>query len=228
MEEEFENLREGIRNLSEAKLLNWNQDQGLLRVYKETLRSYAMAKGGKAKLAECRAWLTEVGFRSSGKSLSFYLTSKDLEKAGIECVEGKLSFSSNVATNAVRTAFPEEIIGKPSTLLEEYKKFIQALKYLPEIPSNLQIEAAGLSLMDIMEGIIPGQDFSLPELHKKFEWTPDWSGLKPAKHEKVKKLILEVEGLNKPQKNLLKRADALRRIGEIKSSAEQEVVAANE
>jgi len=87
-------LSDALRVLADRGIpLTWDGERELLMVYKDALKEWSKSNGGGRKLGECQTWLHEVGFRSSHKSLSFYLTSKDLEKAGVECVEGNLSFA---------------------------------------------------------------------------------------------------------------------------------------
>jgi hypothetical protein len=87
-------LPDALRVLTDRGIpLTWDGERELLMVYKDALKQSSKSNGGGRKLREYQAWLHEVGFRSSNVSLSFYLTSKDLEKAGVKCVDGNLSFA---------------------------------------------------------------------------------------------------------------------------------------
>ena len=122
-----------------------------------------------------------------------------------------------------RTATADEILGSPITLKEELELFLKALEELPVPPSNLVIDDAEALDPDDPFGFLSGKS-SWYENHKALEWEPQWGGLKPSRYPEVHKRILEVERLNKPEKNLRKRADSLKKISSIRDEVSKELM----
>ena len=126
-----------------------------------------------------------------------------------------LPFPKKKSDSVQQAATADDILGSPISLKGELELFIKALEEIPEPPSDLVIDDADALDPDDPFGFLSGKS-SWYEIHKALDWEPQWGGLKPARYPEVHKRILEVEGLNKPEKNLRKRADSLRGIALIK------------
>ena len=134
----------------------------------------------------------------------------------------RFPFAKRESDREVSSASVDEILGSPITLKEELELFLNALEGLPEPPSNLVIDEA-----EVFDPENPLRCFGKRgwyEIHKALEWEPKWGNLKNARYPEVHKRILEVERLNKPEKNLRKRADALREIASIKEKVKNDLM----
>ena len=116
-----------------------------------------------------------------------------------------------------------QFFGTARTYREELELFVNALEELPEPPSNLLIDDADTLDPQDPFGFSSGKP-GWYEIHKALEWEPKWGDLKPATYKEVRKRILEVERLNKPERNLRKRADSIRAIALIKDEVMKEVM----
>ncbi len=124
-----------------------------------------------------------------------------------------------------KAATPDDIVGITLSLKQELRLFLQVMETLPEVPSALVIdEAPDLFevLEDMMNDTLNGKA-TVFDLCAQFKWTPNWGDLSPARHEKVKMQILEIDQLNKPEKNLSKRAQSLRQMVSIKNQVKKEI-----
>ena len=134
-----------------------------------------------------------------------------------------LPFPKKKSDPVHQAATADDILGSPISLKGELELFMKALEGIPVPPSDLVIDDAEALDPDDPFGFLSGKS-SWYEIHKALEWEPQWGGLKPARYPEVHKRILEVEGLNKPEKDLRKRADSLRAIGSIREELMQELM----
>ena len=142
----------------------------------------------------------------------------------VSCGARTLPFPKKKSDSVHQAATADEILGSPISFKGELELFIKALEEIPLPPSDLVIDDADALDPNDPFGFLSGKS-SWYEIHKALEWEPQWDGLKPARYPEVQKRILEVEGLNKPEKNLRKRADSLKAIASIRDEVMQEVMA---
>ena len=134
-----------------------------------------------------------------------------------------LPFPKKKSDSVQQAATADDILGSPISLKGELELFIKALEEIPEPPSDLVIDDADALDPDDPFGFLSGKS-SWYEIHKALDWEPQWGSLNTARYPEVHKRILEVEGLNKPEKNLRKRADSLRAIALIREEVSKDIM----
>ena len=134
-----------------------------------------------------------------------------------------LPFPKKKSDSVQQAATADDILGSPISLKGELELFIKVLEEIPEPPSDLVIDDADALDPDDPFGFLSGKS-SWYEIHKALDWEPQWGSLNTARYPEVHKRILEVEGLNKPEKNLRKRADSLRAIALIREEVSKDIM----